>query len=82
MGKGWNERKLQILGILADHGPMEISEVAEHADMSEKAAGTVLARYAKWWLVRRTKDKWAKPQEYELTENGRERLVWLREQRE
>ena len=74
----YNERKEQILEYVRENEPVTSWGVARDLDVEVHNARTLLAKYTRFGLLRRT--NWGKrgyPFEYELTSKGEKRLMWL-----
>lgn len=75
----YNERKRQILEYVRDNEPVSSWDVSRDLDLEVHNARTLLAKYARFGLLRR-ENHWGKrghPFEYTITERGEERLIWL-----
>ena len=75
----YNERKEQVLGYVRENELVTSRDLARDLDVEVHNARTLLAKYTRFGLLRRT-NPWGKrgyPFEYELTSKGEKRLMWL-----
>ena len=75
----YNERKEQVLEYVRGNEPVSSWDVARELGLEVHNARTLLAKYTRFGLLRRT-NPWGKrgyPFEYELTSKGEKRLMWL-----
>ncbi len=80
MAAGFNERKAQVLALLAREGDWVSSrEVAQAFGISRTNAATLLRGYSGDGLARRRKVTGPFPTYYEfmIGESGRKKLIWL-----
>ena len=81
MVAGFNERKSQVLALLAREGDWVSSkEVAEAFGISQSNAGVLLRGYSGDGLTRRRKVEPAVGRfyyEFKIGESGRKKLIWL-----
>lgn len=81
MARGFNERKVEVLALLARKGDwVSCREVAEAFGISRENAATLLRGYSGDGLTRRRKVRppvgvpfW----EFKIGEKGRKKLIWL-----
>jgi len=80
MAVGFNERKAQVLALLAREGDwVSCREVAEAFAISRTNAATLLRGYSNDGLTKRRKVAGPFPTYYEfrIGESGRKKLIWL-----
>ena len=80
MAVGFNERKAQVLALLAREGDwVSCKEVAEAFGIGRTNAATLLRGYSNDGLTRRRKVTGVFPPYYEfkIGESGRKKLIWL-----